>query len=764
MAGEDGSIHIGVQIDDSAATKSLKQLASSAEKLGKAINGNETKHNALAGQLEQIRAQLSETYAEMDMYQEKIARFQELSTKGTNTPDETMEYMALAGEVGEAQQLLDEKTKAAEKLEQQEAKVKAQDEEILQKLQQQRAELEKQQGLIGDKLKADAEQGTQAVSELKEETKSTGETAAMAMPNFNKLFKTILRYGFGIRSTFILFRKLKQAVIEGYTEMAKTDAVTKQNLVEFKSALAGLKGAFGAAFAPILNAVVPVLTTLIEWLTKAMNAIQAFFAVLGGKSSYKKAVANTAKIEKNLSGAAGSASDLKKQLMSIDELNILSSNNGGGGGSDSDYEYIDEMINGESFASKLAISFKDVFFDWDDLTKEQIAKKVITGLTAIAGGIIGFSFGGVGGAIIGTIAGVALGLIISALTFDNDGEISANELADMIRMAIGAMVGGALGFVFGGVVGAAIGAVMGVVLTLMINKLEWVNNAREEQMQYRSKADWFVCGVLGLPTDAEVMEWLKKNIWQNGILAFFEELLTLVTGNNYAGLTGEQLIEQLKNGLSGTYDALSEWWDTNVAPWFTWDKWRELGQAAIKGIKDGLSSLRIPTFHFSWDWQSYTGSFFGNPVTISIPYPNLAFYARGGIVDSATLFGSNVVGEAGKEAIVPLERHTEWISLVAEGLLEEMMSSNALERLAQAFSNVALPAMAMGGIVPPGIQSLDDSLKGISDTLERVVDMLGNLGANNASNGGDYRFYLDGKEISAVVSRYQRQSARANGV
>ena len=45
---------------------------------------------------------------------------------------------------------------------------------------------------------------------------------------------------------------------------------------------------------------------------------------------------------------------------------------------------------------------------------------------------------------------------------------------------------------------------------------------------------------------------------------------------------------------------------------------------------------------------------------------SLRFAARGGIVDSATLFGNTVMGEAGKEAIIPLENHTEWLDKVAD--------------------------------------------------------------------------------------------------
>ena len=49
----------------------------------------------------------------------------------------------------------------------------------------------------------------------------------------------------------------------------------------------------------------------------------------------------------------------------------------------------------------------------------------------------------------------------------------------------------------------------------------------------------------------------------------------------------------------------------------------------------------------------------------------LKFAARGGIVDRAMLFGTNLVaGEAGREAIIPLESHTEWLDMVASRIVQ----------------------------------------------------------------------------------------------
>lgn len=62
----------------------------------------------------------------------------------------------------------------------------------------------------------------------------------------------------------------------------------------------------------------------------------------------------------------------------------------------------------------------------------------------------------------------------------------------------------------------------------------------------------------------------------------------------------------------------------------------------------------------------------------SAKWPTLQFAARGGVVNGATLFGNTVVGEAGREAIVPLERNTEWLDLVAERVAQRVSNGSPI--------------------------------------------------------------------------------------
>ncbi len=80
----------------------------------------------------------------------------------------------------------------------------------------------------------------------------------------------------------------------------------------------------------------------------------------------------------------------------------------------------------------------------------------------------------------------------------------------------------------------------------------------------------------------------------------------------------------------------------------------------INGAISGLNriSINIP------NWiPGFGGKSFG------LNIPKIPYLARGGIIDSPTLA---MVGEAGKEAVVPLENNTEGLDLLAKKLLEKL--------------------------------------------------------------------------------------------
>lgn len=84
----------------------------------------------------------------------------------------------------------------------------------------------------------------------------------------------------------------------------------------------------------------------------------------------------------------------------------------------------------------------------------------------------------------------------------------------------------------------------------------------------------------------------------------------------------------------------------------------------IEGINlfiSGLNKIKIP------DWVPAVG---GKGINI----PKIPKLARGGIIDSPTIA---MVGEAGKEAVMPLERNTSWINQLADKLADKIGGNNS---------------------------------------------------------------------------------------
>ncbi len=131
-----------------------------------------------------------------------------------------------------------------------------------------------------------------------------------------------------------------------------------------------------------------------------------------------------------------------------------------------------------------------------------------------------------------------------------------------------------------------------------------------------------------------------------------------------------------------------------IGSWFG-DRWKDM-QDALKEIPNWFKNLfndamdnaknivksgidKLKSF-FNFDWSlpkiklphfNISGSFSLMPPRI--PSFSVDWYARGGVFNSPSIIG---VGEAGQEAVMPLERNTGWISILAQKLAERMSANN----------------------------------------------------------------------------------------
>lgn len=115
-----------------------------------------------------------------------------------------------------------------------------------------------------------------------------------------------------------------------------------------KSAGNAMKGQLGSAFISLLAAVEPIITALINLVTRAADAIAQLLAAFTGKT-YLKATATSAKFADNMARGGLCRKEWRNQLLGFDEINRLNEPSGGGGGGGSNpldgYEFEDAPIN-----------------------------------------------------------------------------------------------------------------------------------------------------------------------------------------------------------------------------------------------------------------------------------------------------------------------------------------------------------------------------------------------------------------------------------
>lgn len=172
---------------------------------------------------------------------------------------------------------------------------------------------------------------------------------------------TILKYGFGVRSLYFLFRRLRNAVKEGLQNLVKYEKAvgtskagkdangifqsTNQAITSLRTSLLYLKNAWAAAFAPIINAVMPMITTFINGIATVGNYVARLVGALTGQSRVLQAVKTSAgdyassldKSKKSANGAEKAQKKLNDRLAQFDDLNVLGKDDkdtgsGAGGG------------------------------------------------------------------------------------------------------------------------------------------------------------------------------------------------------------------------------------------------------------------------------------------------------------------------------------------------------------------------------------------------------------------------------------------------
>lgn len=141
-----------------------------------------------------------------------------------------------------------------------------------------------------------------------------------------------------------------------------------------------LKNSIGAALAPAIEALAPVIDFVVDKFVSLLNIMNQIIALLTGQSYWTKAIKQPQQFADAANSAGGAAADaakaIKLYIASFDELHVMDSptgsGSGGGGGSGGGANYTGMFENVE-FESSLMDAIKNG--DWNKLGKE-LAKKL----------------------------------------------------------------------------------------------------------------------------------------------------------------------------------------------------------------------------------------------------------------------------------------------------------------------------------------------------------------------------------------------------
>lgn len=137
-------------------------------------------------------------------------------------------------------------------------------------------------GMVGKAIGSIATFGKNAAKSLTGAKKSSS--------GFGLSLGTLVKYGFGIRSLYVLVNKLRSALVDGFKNLSQYSGETNGSISMLWSSLERLKNSLATAFAPILTVVAPILSKFIDMLSTAASYVSMFFSFLSGKSTYTRAM------------------------------------------------------------------------------------------------------------------------------------------------------------------------------------------------------------------------------------------------------------------------------------------------------------------------------------------------------------------------------------------------------------------------------------------------------------------------------------------
>jgi hypothetical protein len=445
------------------------------------------------------------------------------------------------------------------------------------------------------------------------------------------------------------------ALVNNYRALggaASQELINKSNILNMS--LSNLRQAWRGLTNALAELFMPAITAVVNWLTKAIAIVRMFIQTIFGLTS--TAASGSGSMTSGMNGYTGATNKareavekLKRAQMGFDELNVLPGKDTSGGGSDADLDFGGGIPGGGFELPKIEDLGLDKWREW--FAKY---KNIIQDIT--------------------TWSLLAIGVILAVMCF-----MGGNWLGGIAALSV-AGIGLAVGFAEGSTFDRLTEKIKNVWASLK----EWWKTTVAPVFTKEYWVQRFAPVVNGFNDSMSSIKLLFSTTWQaikawwNGSVAPFFTKAYWATKFENVRVAASEKLTAVKNVFSNAWtnikNVFSGWgtFFTNL-----WEKVKSIfksvgtsvGNAVSGAVKSVINSI-LKTV------ESKINSFItmiNNAITVinKIPGVNITKLSKitvpklatGGIVTQSTLAN---IGEAGAEAVLPLENNTQWMDTLAD--------------------------------------------------------------------------------------------------
>lgn len=536
---------------------------------------------------------------------------------------------------------------------------------------------------------------------------------AMAMQLYGKAFKDLTEQ----QKQLTLLSQIEQAnrLSGAIGQAARESANWSTNLQRLKSLFTSLISVLGRGFIAVLNPVLTVLNSIMSALVAFANGVAEVFSSLFGTDQLSMTLtepledvsASTADVSDGIDGvgeaakgAAKEAKELTRQLMGFDKINKLNSNSskgnsdaGGGSGGGSGIgaaggsaaaanSMLDDVLEKTDEFSERMKQFSDFLagLDFDPLRKSWESLREAAGR--------------LGGIIQDLLYWGLVNVLEPMAKWTIEAVVPKNiqVLADVLQVLADVMVilQKPATWVFDNVL-TPLANVAANTYTEALDALhESLTDLHEilqdiiDVLDGKKTLGDVIRKWLTIPSMADFLGDLTQLLEKlNKLQAFARTPVTIgVELAKHGWKTVVAWVDEKMGGkISASVGLVKKGW-SSVKSW-------ALGAAGgvfsvgIKLVKSGWSTVKKwlgdLTAKFNLKLPKVTVEWSGTP--IKLPHFNIKWNAKGGILNGATLFGmtGNTLlggGEAGREAVLPLDSNTDWMDTLAGKVGQQIGTGN----------------------------------------------------------------------------------------